>query len=159
MSKAFVISKVIQSGTAEGKPHTIAVVFSKDSAEKAKVADMRDSRSQYSDDNIFTYDEDEGAIVFREGDETAIQWNIEEVDIRLPLTPLQFTNLNLLTQNIANGKGDFFSYEDDLSDEETAYLIDKLDRTYKVLVLPKEGLQLTGSERDKWIAEHGKEGK
>lgn len=77
MSKAYIVTKVTHSD-ANDAPKVVAVELSYSEAVKAKIADMRDTRSRYSDDNVFTYDEDEGCIVFREGEENCIVWGVEE---------------------------------------------------------------------------------
>lgn len=150
MSKAYILTAVDHGETCDGKARTLGVFFDRNAAQKALNEDMDYYKAMHP-----TYTEGELAVTDEDGN--GCEWNIEDKDILIPLTPLQITNLNLLASQIAKGEDDFFSYEDTLSDEETAYLLDNLEWTYKVLVLPKEGIQLTGAEREKWIAEHGKE--
>ena len=138
MSKAYIITKVEQTDTNEGKPQTIGIVFEKKEAEKVKRADMRKTRSLYSEESIFSYNEPGGYLVPRDDSSpAAINWNIEEVDIRIPLTPLQVSSLNLLALNIAGNPKSFADYEN-LSDEERAYLVDNLKKTYHIDI-NKEG--------------------
>ena len=132
MSKAYIITKVEQTETNEGKPKTIGIVFEKKEAEKVKRADMRKTRSNYSEESIFSYNEPDGYLVPRDDSSpAAINWNIEEMDIRIPLTPLQVINLQLLAHNIAGNPKSFADYEN-LSEEERAYLVDNLKRTYHI---------------------------
>ena len=138
MSKAYIITKVEQTETNEGKPKTIGIVFEKKEAEKVKRADMRKTRSLYSEESIFSYNEPDGYLVPRDDSSpAAINWNIEEVDIRIPLTPMQVSNLNLLALNIAGNPKSFADYEN-LSEEERAYLVDNLKKTYHIDI-NKEG--------------------
>lgn len=138
MSKAYVITKVEQTETNDGKPQTIGIVFEKKEANRVKRADMRKTRSQYSEESIFSYNEPDGYLVpTDDSSPAAINWNVEEVDIRIPLTPMQVSNLNLLALNIA-GNPKSFADEENLSDEERAYLVDTLKKTYHIDI-NKEG--------------------
>ena len=132
MSKAYVITKVEQTETNEGKPQTIGIVFEKKEAEKVKRADMRKTRSQYSEESIFSYNESGGYLVpTDDSSPAAINWNVEEVDIRIPLTPLQFVALNGLAAELAKDIS-HYADEENLTDEERAYLVDTLKRTYHI---------------------------
>ena len=138
MSKAYVITKVEQTETNDGKPQAIGIFFDKKKAERVKRADMRKTHSQYSERSIFSYNEPNGYLVLTDDSyPAAIYWSIEEVDIRIPLTPLQVSNLNLLALNIAGNPKSFTDYEN-LSDEERAYLVDTLKKTYHINI-NKEG--------------------
>ena len=138
MSKAYVITKVELTETNDGKPQAIGIFFDKKKAERVKRADMRKTHSQYSERSIFSYNEPNGYLVLTDDSyPAAIYWSIEEVDIRIPLTPLQVSNLNLLALNIAGNPKSFADYEN-LSDEERAYLVDTLKKTYHINI-NKEG--------------------
>ena len=138
MSKAYVITKVEQTETNDGKPQAIGIFFDKKKAERVKRADMRKTHSQYSERSIFSYNEPNGYLVLTDDSyPAAIYWSIEEVDIRIPLTPLQVSNLNLLALNIAGNPKSFTDYEN-LSDEERAYLVDTHKNTYHINI-NKEG--------------------
>ena len=138
MSKAYVITKVEQTETNDGKPQAIGIFFDKKKAERVKRADMRKTHSQYSERSIFSYNEPNGYLVLTDDSyPAAIYWSIEEVDIRIPLTPLQVSNLNLLALNIVGNPKSFADYEN-LSDEERAYLVDTLKKTYHINI-NKEG--------------------
>lgn len=156
MSKAYIVTKVTHSD-ANDAPKVVAVELSYSEADKAKIADMRDTRSRYSDDDVFTYDEDEGCIVFREGEENCIVWKVEEKDIRIPLTPLQFTNLNGIAESIeTNANDSYFSYADSLSEEEDEYLLSTLAN--RGIAIDKENeVEMRGEEAREWLAKHGKE--
>ena len=156
MSKAYIVTKVTHSD-ANDAPKVVAVELSYSEAVKAKIADMRDTRSRYSEDDVFTYDEDEGCIVFREGEENCIVWKVEEKDIRIPLTPLQFTNLNGIAKSIeTNANDSYFSYADSLSEEEDEYLLSTLAN--RGIAIDKENeVEMRGEEAREWLAKHGKE--
>jgi len=130
MSKAYIITYTISTSTKDYKPQTRAVEFSKENAEKAKRADMRNHRKSQAESNIFSYNEDNGLIVFNEGAVKAIQWSIEEVEVTLPLTNIQVTELNRLAECVYGGDYSFEELEDVLFDEEVSYLKDIYKRTY-----------------------------
>ena len=73
----------------------------------------------------------EGKLAVTDEDGNGCEWNIEEVDIRIPLTPMQVSSLNLLALNIAGNPKSFADFEN-LSDEERAYLVDTLKKTYHI---------------------------
>lgn len=135
--KAYVVTRVAHTHTAEAKAKVVGIDYDRNEAEKTKLADMREYHSRFCDCNIFAYDEDDGSLVFKEGEMDALQWEVEEVDIRIPLTPLQVSNLNLLALNIAGNPKSFADFEN-LSDEERAYLVDNLKNTYHIDVGGKE---------------------
>lgn len=156
MSKAYIVTKVTHSD-ANVAPKVVAVEFAYSEADKAKIADMRDVRSRYSEDDVFQYDEDEGCIVFREGEEDCIVWAVEEKDIRIPLTPLQFTNLNGIAESIeTNANDSYFSYADSLSEEEDEYLLSNLANRGIAIDKVNE-VEMRGKEAREWLATHGKE--
>ena len=156
MSKAYIVTKVTHSD-ANDAPKVVAVELAYSEAVKAKIADMRDVRSRYSEDDVFQYDEDEGCIIFREGEENCIVWGVEEKDIRIPLTPLQFTNLNGIAESIeTNANDSYFSYADSLSEEEDEYLLSTLAN--RGIAIDKENeVEMRGEEARAWLAKHGKE--
>ena len=124
MSKAYILTAVDYGDTCDGKARTIGVFFDRDEAQKVLNADIEDYAAMHP-----TYTEGKLAVTDENGN--GCEWNIEEVDIRIPLTPMQVSNLNLLALNIANNPKSFADYEN-LSDEERAYLVDTLKRTYHI---------------------------
>lgn len=156
MSKAYIVTKVTHSD-ANASPTVVAVELAYSEAVKAKIADMRDVRSRYSEDDVFQYDEDEGCIIFSEGEENCIVWAVEEKDIRIPLTPLQFTNLNGIAESIeTNANDSYFSYADSLSEEEDEYLLSNLANRGIAIDKVNE-VEMRGKEAREWLATHGKE--
>ena len=156
MSKAYIVTKVTHSD-ANDAPKVVAVELAYSEAVKAKIADMRDVRSRYSEDDVFQYDEDEGCIIFREGEENSIVWGVEEKNIRIPLTPLQFTNLNGIAESIeTNANDSYFSYADSLSEEEDEYMLSTLAN--RGIAIDKENeVEMRGEEARAWLAKHGEE--
>ncbi|MGN0130686.1 MAG: hypothetical protein ACI4CE_07360 [Methanomethylophilus alvi] len=152
MSKAYIITIVDHGDSCDGKARVIGVYFDREKALRELRADI-----DYYKEMNSTYTE--GDLSVMDDDGNGCEWNMEERDIFIPLTPFQVTNLNLLAMQIAKGEEDFSSYEDIMSDEETDYLITTLEQTYKVFVLPDGSVAHGQEEREKWIAEHGEEGK
>ena len=73
MSKAYIITCTRSTSTKDYKPQTLAVEFSWENAEKAKRADMRNHRKAQAESNIFSYNEDNGLVVFNEGTVKAME--------------------------------------------------------------------------------------
>ena len=129
MSKAYVLTAVDYGDNVDGKARTLGVFFDRKAAEAAKVADIRGYRKGIAKEPT-AYNEGKGWCYH--DDHTGCEWNIEEVDVSLPLTNIQVTQLNLLAQQIANGEEGFASIEDSLFDEEREYLKDTLKGTYHI---------------------------
>jgi hypothetical protein len=82
---------------------------------------------------------------------------VEEKDIRIPLTPLQFTNLNGIAESIeTNANDSYFSYADSLSEEEDEYLLSTLANR-GIAIDKKNEVEMRGEEAREWLAKHGKE--
>lgn len=125
MSKAYVVTAVDYGETVDGKARTLGVFFDREEAQKRLDEDMEYYKAMHP-----TYKEGELAVTDDDGN--GCEWNVEDIDIRIPLTPLQFTELNLIAQQIADGEEGFASIKDSLSDEEVAYLKDNLKTTYNI---------------------------
>ena len=151
MSKAYIVTAVDYGETVDGKSRTIGVFFDPHEAQKDLNADM-DNYKKAAGPN---YEELELSIMEKNGD-NGCEWNIEEKEVRIPLTPLQITHLNGIAAAIEKGEDDYFSYEDTLSTEEDEYLIGLL--LNKGIVIDKKTKEeLRGEAAREWIATHGKE--
>lgn len=128
MSKAYIVTAVDYGDSVDGKARTIGVFFDRKTAEAAKVADIRGYRKGIAKEPT-AYNEGKGWCYH--DDHTGCEWNIEEVNIPLPLTPLQFTELNGIAYKISSGEYGLDEFED-LSDEETEYLKYTLKTTYHI---------------------------
>ena len=124
MRKVYIITAVDHGDTCDGKARTLGVFFDRNEALKVLQADIEDYKAMHP-----TYGE--GKLSVTDEDGNGCEWNIEEADIRLPLTPMQIVNLNGFAQAISLNPKSYADYED-LSDEERAYLIDNLKHTYGI---------------------------
>ena len=132
MSKAYILTAVDHGETCDGKARTLGIHFAYEDAARAKSEDMTTYRNTclaLSGREPLYYNEGRGYCHIDVGQ--GCEWNIEEVDIRIPLTPLQFCELNGIAQQIAENPKSLADFED-LSDEERAYLVDNLKRTYHI---------------------------
>ena len=135
MSKAYVLTAVnhivYRGVTCDGKARLLGVFLDRNDAQKM----LNDDMDNYKAKNPTYYKEGELAMTDEYGN--GCDWNIEEVNIRLPLTPLQIANLNSLALTIA-GNPKAYAYSENLSDEERDYLLLTLKNTYKIDI-EKEG--------------------
>ena len=128
MSKAYIVTAVDYGDSVDGKARTIGVFFDKKKAEEELAKDMgtnKEFRKTERRDII------ERHWAIWHDDHRGCEWNIEEVNIRLPLTPLQIVNLNSLALTIAGNPKVYADYEN-LSAEERDYLLLTLKNTYKI---------------------------
>lgn len=148
MSKAYILTVVDYGETCDGKARTLGVYFDRKEAQRTLDADIDDYKAMHP-----TYTESELAVTDEDGN--GREWNIEEKDIIIPLTPLQVSNLNGIAESIATNENDsYFSYIDSLSDEEDEYLLDGLAR--RGIAIDKENeLEMRGEEAREWLANHG----
>ena len=138
MSKVYILTAVDHGKTCDGKARTLGIHFSYEDAARAKSEDMTTYRNTclaLSGKEPLSYNEGMGYCYIN--DRQGCEWNIEDVDIRIPLTPMQGSNLNLLALNIAGNPNSFADFEN-LSDEERAYLVETLKETYHIDI-EKEG--------------------
>lgn len=132
MSKAYILTAVDQGETCDGKARALGIHFSYEDAARAKSEDMTTYRNTclaLSGKEPLSYNEGRGYCYIN--DRQGCEWNIEEVDIRIPLTPMQVSSLNSLALNIAGNPKSFADYEN-LSEEERVYLVDTLKNTYHI---------------------------
>lgn len=154
MSKMYIATAVDTGDTCDGRARVLAAGFDRSAVESEVNLDIANIKEWLVNTNkpfkegVWTIDTDDGTMGFI--------WNVEEVEVEIPLSPLQIVELNRIAEDIRAGKGDYFD-EDNLTAEEDAYLRKMLDMA-GVLVLKDEGLVLTGELREKWLKEHnGKE--
>lgn len=150
MSKAYILTAVDYGDSVDGKARTIGVFFNRDEAQKVLNDDMDYYKAMHP-----TYKEGELAVTDDDGN--GCEWNIESMDVRIPLTPLQFTNLNGIAESIeTNANDSYFSYADSLSEEEDGYLLSALAN--RGIAIDKENeVEMRGEEAREWLAKHGKE--
>lgn len=126
MSKAYIVTAVDYGDSVDGKARTIGVFFDRDKAQKALNEDMN---------TYIGYFESQGQIVTEtelavwHDDNHGCEWNIEDKEVEIPLTPTQTTTLNEMAAQINDG---MLSLEeaDYLSAEETNYIKWVLETTY-----------------------------
>lgn len=151
MSKVYIVTAVDYGDSVDGKARTIGVFFDRDEAKKALNEDINTYKGHYetllyADDLAVWLDEHQGC-----------EWNVEDKEIEIPLTPLQFTNLNGIAESIEKNANDsYFSYEDSLSKEEDEYLLSSLAERGIAIDKEKE-VELREEEARAWLATHGKE--
>lgn len=153
MSKAYIVTAVDYGDSVDGKARTIGVFFDRDEAQKDLNEDMNTyKRHLESLGKKFT--EDDLAVWY--GEHYGCEWNVEDKEIRIPLTPLQLMYLNGIAAKIAKYEDHYSSYEDSLSADENEYLRDWL--LGRGIVIDKEArVELHGEMAKEWLAKHGKE--
>lgn len=127
MSKIHILTAVDYGDTCDGKARTIGVSFDRDEVQKILDGDIDEHLAALGP----AYEEDCLSVVDKETGETRCEWNIEEMDIRLPLTPLQVTTLNGIAAELAKDTSHYADYEN-LTDEERTYLVENLKNTYHI---------------------------
>lgn len=154
MSKAYIVTAVDYGDSVDGKARTIGVFFDRDEAQKALNADMDTYKGHFESLGQKVTEDD---LAVWHGEHHGCEWNVEEKDIRIPLTPLQFTNLNGIAESIeTNANDSYFSYADSLSKEEDEYLLKSLANRGIAIDKEKE-VEMRGEEARAWIAKHVKE--
>lgn len=134
MSKAYIITAEYYFNK-DGKKQSVGAYFDRDQARKALKEVVEKDHALWDGSSCYG------------------TWGIQEVEVQIPLTPLQITNLNGIGLEIQRGDGDFFSYEDSLSDEEAAYLIDWLKRA-NIAVDRENGMELRGELAREYLKTH-----
>lgn len=126
MSKAYIVTAVDYGDSVDGKARTIGVFFDKKKAEEELAKDM-DTYKEFRKAERRDIIERHWAIWH--DDRHGCEWNVEDKEVEIPLTPLQTTTLNELASQIDEG---MLSLEeaDYLSAEETAYIKWVLKTTY-----------------------------
>ena len=125
MSKAYIVTAVDYGETCNGKARTIGVFFDKKEAERTLAADIDYYKAMHP-----TYKE--GKLAVTDDDGNGCEWNLEDVEVNIPLTTLQICGigLNEIGSEIQSGDSTFEEYKDMLSDEEERYLRDWLKRAH-----------------------------
>lgn len=139
MGTAYLVTRTSHKENGEVMPKAIGIAFSRGEAERLKSEDRNKTLAPTSKD----------------GEGTEILWSIDEVEVRIPLSSLQLSQLNHLAYQVKVGDYSYAELAEELTEDEAAYLRDNLDRSYGMLVLPDEGKILEGEERLRWLAEHG----
>lgn len=149
MSKVYIVTAVDYGDSVDGKARTIGVSFDRDEEQKVLDGDMDYYKCMHP-----TYKE--GRLAVTDDDGNGCEWNIESMDVRIPLTPLQFTNLNGIAESIeTNANDSYFSYADSLSEEEDEYLLSNLANRGIAIDKVNE-VEMRGEEAREWLAKHGK---
>ena len=128
MSKAYIVTAVDYGDSVDGKARTIGVFFDKKKAEEELAKDMDTYKGFFKTERR---DIIERHWAIWHDDRHGCEWNIEDKEIRIPLTPLQFTELNGIAYKIRCGEYGLDEFED-LSDEETEYIKYTLKTTYHI---------------------------
>ena len=125
MSKAYIVTAVDYGDSVDSKARTIGVFFDKKKAEEELAKDMdtyKEFRKTERRDII------ERHLAIWHDNNHGCEWNIEDKEVEIPLTPLQFTTINGIGMDIQKGEEGWYDVRDSLSDEEAAYLRDWLKR-------------------------------
>lgn len=126
MSKVYVVTAVDYGDSVDGKARTVGVFFNKDDAERELAKDMDTYKGYFESVGQKVTEEDCGIW---HDDNHGCEWNIEDKEVEIPLTPTQTTTLNEMASQINEG---LLSLEDTdyLSAEETNYIKWVLETTY-----------------------------
>lgn len=154
MSKAFVITAVDYGDTVDGKARVVGVQFDRNKAQEILNRDMEEYKKSAGPN----YEEGDDLSVWEKGGDNGCEWNVEEVNVNHPLTPLQEDVLKILAMNISAGSEEFFNHEKDLSEEEIDYLLGLLKKL-RIVIDRENGIELRGHLADEYLKAHGEEGK
>lgn len=126
MSKAYVVTAVDYGETVDGKARTIGVFFDREKAQAALDADM-DGYIESSKKSGMICEEYELAVWH--DDDHGCEWNVEDVDVAIPLSIMQITTIHEIAAEVNNGLSSV-AEADYLTEEEMNYLKYTLENTY-----------------------------
>lgn len=126
MSKAYIVTAVDYGETVDGKARTIGVFFDREKAQAALDADMDGYIDRYKKDGIEVKEED---LAVWHDDNHGCEWNVEDVDVTIPLSIMQITTIHEIAAQVNDGLSSV-AEADYLTEEEMNYLKYTLENTY-----------------------------
>lgn len=126
MSKAYIVTAVDYGETVDGKARTIGVFFDREKAQAALDADMDGYLERYRKDGIEAKEED---LAVGHDDNYGCEWNVEELDVSIPLSIMQITTIHEIAAEVNDGLSSV-AEADYLTEEEMNYLKYTLENTY-----------------------------
>lgn len=126
MSKAYIVTAVDYGETVDGKARTIGVFFDREKAQAALDADMDGYLERYRKDGIEAKEED---LAVWHDDNHGCEWNVEELDVSIPLSIMQITTIHEIAAEVNDGLSSV-AEADYLTEEEMNYLKYTLENTY-----------------------------
>ena len=126
MSKAYIVTAVDYGETVDGKARTIGVFFDREKAQAALDADMDGYLERYKKDGIEAKEED---LAVWHDNNNGCEWNVEDVDVAIPLSIMQITTIHEIAAQVNDGLSSV-AEADYLTEEEMNYLKYTLENTY-----------------------------